>query len=66
MTAFTGVAGIRVHPGIGVGRVGKPHGVDGSFFVEDASDAEGRFAAHHSATSSIFRKRSLYNSSNFK
>ena len=28
-----------------VGRVGRPHGVDGSFFVEDASDAEGRFAA---------------------
>ena len=28
-----------------VGRVGKPHGVDGSFFVEDASDVEGRFAA---------------------
>jgi len=27
-----------------VGRVGRPHGVDGSFFVEDASDAEERFA----------------------
>ena len=27
-----------------VGRVGRPHGVDGSFFVEDASEAEGRFA----------------------
>ena len=27
-----------------VGRVGKPHGVDGSFFVEGASDAPGRFA----------------------
>ncbi len=27
-----------------VGRVGRPHGIDGSFFVEDASEAEGRFA----------------------
>jgi 16S rRNA processing protein RimM len=27
-----------------VGRVGRPHGVDGSFFVEDASDAPERFA----------------------
>jgi 16S rRNA processing protein RimM len=27
-----------------VGRVGRPHGVDGSFFVEDPSEAEGRFA----------------------
>jgi 16S rRNA processing protein RimM len=27
-----------------VGRVGRPHGVDGSFFVEDASETEGRFA----------------------
>ncbi len=27
-----------------IGRVGRPHGVDGSFFVEDASEAEGRFA----------------------
>jgi len=27
-----------------VGRVGKPHGVDGSFFVEGASDAPERFA----------------------
>ena len=27
-----------------VGRVGRPHGLDGSFFVEDASDDEGRFA----------------------
>ena len=27
-----------------VGRVGRPHGVDGSFFVEDASEVEGRFA----------------------
>ena len=26
-----------------VGRVGRPHGVDGSFFVEDASDAPDRF-----------------------
>jgi 16S rRNA processing protein RimM len=28
-----------------VGRVGKPHGLDGSFFVEDASDDPERFAA---------------------
>jgi 16S rRNA processing protein RimM len=27
-----------------VGRVGKPHGLDGSFAVEDASDAADRFA----------------------
>ncbi|MDX6510680.1 MAG: rRNA processing protein RimM [Gaiellaceae bacterium] len=27
-----------------VGRVGKPHGLDGSFFVEGASDAAERFA----------------------
>ena len=27
-----------------VGRVGRPHGVDGSFFVEDASAAPERFA----------------------
>ena len=27
-----------------VGKVGKPHGVDGSFFVEGASGAPGRFA----------------------
>jgi 16S rRNA processing protein RimM len=27
-----------------VGRVGKPHGVDGSFFVEGASDSPERFA----------------------
>jgi 16S rRNA processing protein RimM len=27
-----------------VGRVGKPHGLDGSFVVEDASTVEGRFA----------------------
>ena len=27
-----------------VGRVGKPHGVDGSFFVEGASDVPDRFA----------------------
>jgi 16S rRNA processing protein RimM len=26
-----------------VGRVGRPHGVDGSFFVEGASEAPGRF-----------------------
>jgi 16S rRNA processing protein RimM len=29
---------------VSVGRVGKPHGVDGSFFVEGASDAPDRFA----------------------
>jgi 16S rRNA processing protein RimM len=27
-----------------VGRVGRPHGVDGSFFVEGPSEVEGRFA----------------------
>jgi 16S rRNA processing protein RimM len=27
-----------------VGRVGRPHGLDGSFFVEQASEAEERFA----------------------
>ena len=27
-----------------VGRVGRPHGVDGSFFVEDASEDEERFS----------------------
>lgn len=27
-----------------VGRVGKPHGLDGSFFVEHGSEDEGRFA----------------------
>jgi 16S rRNA processing protein RimM len=26
-----------------IGRVGRPHGVDGSFFVENASEAEERF-----------------------
>ena len=26
-----------------VGRVGRPHGVDGSFFVEEASETPGRF-----------------------
>jgi 16S rRNA processing protein RimM len=29
---------------VGVGRVGRPHGVDGSFFVEDASESPERFA----------------------
>ena len=29
---------------IPVGRVGRPHGVDGSFFVEEPSEVEGRFA----------------------
>jgi 16S rRNA processing protein RimM len=28
---------------VAVGRVGKPHGLDGSFFVESASDAPERF-----------------------
>jgi 16S rRNA processing protein RimM len=28
---------------VAVGRVGKPHGLDGSFFVEDPSDAPARF-----------------------
>jgi 16S rRNA processing protein RimM len=28
-----------------VGRVGRPHGLDGSFFVEGASEREGTFAA---------------------
>jgi 16S rRNA processing protein RimM len=28
-----------------VGRVGRPHGIDGSFFVEGGSDAPERFAA---------------------
>lgn len=27
-----------------MGRVGRPHGIDGSFFVEDASEDESRFA----------------------
>ena len=27
-----------------MGRVGRPHGVDGSFFVEEPSEVEGRFA----------------------
>ena len=31
-------------PRIVVGRVGRPHGLDGSFFVEDASDDPARFA----------------------
>jgi 16S rRNA processing protein RimM len=29
---------------VGVGRVGKPHGLDGSFFVEHGSEDEERFA----------------------
>jgi len=29
---------------VSVGRVGKPHGLDGAFFVEDASDREDVFA----------------------
>ncbi len=28
---------------VNVGRVGRPHGIDGCFFVEDASDAPDRF-----------------------
>ena len=38
MSARNGVAYVEV------GRVGRPHGLDGSFFVEDASDAPARFA----------------------
>jgi 16S rRNA processing protein RimM len=30
---------------VSVGRVGKPHGLDGSFFVENASEDPDRFAA---------------------
>ena len=30
---------------VAVGRVGKPHGLDGSFVVEDASEAPERFAS---------------------
>ena len=30
---------------VAVGRVGKPHGLDGSFFVDDASEEPERFAA---------------------
>jgi 16S rRNA processing protein RimM len=30
---------------VGVGRVGRPHGLDGSFFVEAASEDAGRFVA---------------------
>ena len=33
---------------VAVGRVGRPHGLDGSFFVEDASDDPARFAAGQS------------------
>ena len=29
---------------VSIGRVGRPHGLDGSFFVEGASDREGAFA----------------------
>ena len=29
---------------VGIGRVGRPHGLDGSFFVEGASDRTGAFA----------------------
>lgn len=29
---------------VAIGRVGRPHGLDGSFFVEGASDREGAFA----------------------
>jgi 16S rRNA processing protein RimM len=29
---------------VAVGRVGRPHGIDGSFFVEDASESAERFA----------------------
>jgi 16S rRNA processing protein RimM len=30
---------------VAIGRVGKPHGLDGSFFVDDASEEPRRFAA---------------------
>jgi 16S rRNA processing protein RimM len=30
---------------VSIGKVGKPHGLDGSFFVEGASDRAGAFAA---------------------
>ncbi len=33
-----------MHDLVVVGRVGRPHGLDGSFAVEDASDEPGRFA----------------------
>jgi 16S rRNA processing protein RimM len=36
-----GAGGVDLVP---VGRVGRPHGTDGSFFVEDASEADERFA----------------------
>ena len=29
---------------VAVGRVGRPHGIDGSFFVDDASESADRFA----------------------
>ena len=35
---------MSTHDLVPVGRVGKPHGLDGSFFVEGASTAEERFA----------------------
>ncbi len=42
---------------ITVGRVGKPHGLDGSFVVEDASDAPERFepGAELHAAGALFR-----------
>jgi 16S rRNA processing protein RimM len=33
---------------VAVGRVGRPHGLDGSFFVEDASEDSARFAVGES------------------
>jgi 16S rRNA processing protein RimM len=35
---------VTVDDVVTVGRVGRPHGLDGSFVVEGASDAAGRFA----------------------
>ncbi len=29
---------------VAVGRVGKPHGIEGAFFVEEPSDDPGRYA----------------------
>ena len=39
---MSGPKGARLH--VTVGRVGRPHGLDGSFVVEGASDAPDRFA----------------------
>ena len=42
----------RVADRVPVGRVGKPHGIAGAFFVEDASDDPERFAVGARAASS--------------